>query len=75
MSVYDRDPSLPFSPPARNTRSQKSGPLYSFNDAENRKFLKEKKAKDEQDRQELEKKIHDFKKTTEPIKIQNRTKT
>ena len=74
MSVYDRDPSLPFSPPTRNTRSQKSGPLYSFNDAENQKFLKEKKEKNEQERQEVEKKLRDFKKRLSQSKFKTAQK-
>jgi hypothetical protein len=74
MSVYDRDPSLPFSPPARNTRSQKSGPLYSFNDAENRKFLKEKKEKNEQERREVENKLRDLKKRLSQSKFKTAQK-
>ena len=62
MSIYDRDQSLPFTPPAGSTRSKKSGPFYSLNDEERRKFLKERKEELEKNQKDLADKVNKFKK-------------
>ena len=69
MSIYDRDLSLPFTPPAGSTRSKKSGPFYSFNDVERRKFLKEKKEELEKNQQDLAEKVQKFKKRISQAKF------
>jgi hypothetical protein len=69
MSVYERDPDT-FTPPARSTRSQKRGPLYTFSEAERREYLRKKKDELSETDDRIDQKVEKLKKRLRKVKFE-----